>query len=308
MASERRIQNRAAAKLLRVDKKIKKLKHIQKRGRTQARAAFRKINKAEAKRDRFEARLAQAEADLAEARLARDRVLRVHPDPLGRQISDHPGLRKRVNKLEARANRIERKFDRLKKKARRIRKRNTRSVRHTSGLHEKIRKKKERRERYEDILGASIGRMVDLAQARASTAGSGPASTGFRRPARGYISQGYGCQRRKGGRCVSFHDGIDIAAARGTKVRAAATGYVAYVGWNPWDEGKRAFIVVIGHAGGYETIYGHLLPRRLVKAGKLVRRGQVIGRMGNTGTSTGPHVHWEVSRGFRTLDPRSVGR
>ena len=86
----------------------------------------------------------------------------------------------------------------------------------------------------------------------------------------------------------------------------SATGYVAYVGWNPWDGRRRAYIVIIGHAGGYETIYAHLKPVRKVRAGQLVRQGQTIGLSGNTGRSTGPHVHWEVSRGFRTMDPRSV--
>ena len=132
-----------------------------------------------------------------------------------------------------------------------------------------------------------------------------PAKTGFRRPVKGHISQGYGCQSRRAGHCLRFHDGIDIATRRGARVRASATGYVAYVGWNPWDEQRRAFIVIIGHAGGYETIYAHLLPIRTVRAGQRVARGQPIGRAGSTGHSTGPHVHWEVSRGFRTLDPQT---
>ncbi len=91
-------------------------------------------------------------------------------------------------------------------------------------------------------------------------------------------------------------------------MRASASGYVAYVGWNPWDRGRRAFIVIIGHAGGYETIYAHMLPIRKVRAGQFVRTGQTIGRAGSTGHSTGPHVHWEVSKGFVTRNPKSVGR
>ena len=96
------------------------------------------------------------------------------------------------------------------------------------------------------------------------------------------------------------------SAGRGTPIRAMGPGVIAYVGWNPWDSRPRAFIVVIAHQGGYETKYGHLLPRRGVVHGELVRRGEVIGYMGNTGHSTGVHLHLEVSRGFHTMNPYSV--
>jgi murein DD-endopeptidase MepM/ murein hydrolase activator NlpD len=91
-------------------------------------------------------------------------------------------------------------------------------------------------------------------------------------------------------------------------VRASAAGYVAYVGWNPWDRGRRAFVVIIAHRRGYESIYAHLKPQRNVRAGQRVRRGQVIGVVGLTGHTSGAHVHWEVSRHFRTSDPRRAGR
>jgi murein DD-endopeptidase MepM/ murein hydrolase activator NlpD len=102
------------------------------------------------------------------------------------------------------------------------------------------------------------------------------------------------------------HDGLDLAAAEGTPIRAMAPGVIAYVGWNPWDSKPRAFVVVIAHQGGYETKYGHLLPRRGVTLGKLVRRGEVIGYMGETGHATGVHLHLEVSRGFHTMNPYAV--
>ena len=103
-------------------------------------------------------------------------------------------------------------------------------------------------------------------------------------------------------RCGRFHDGIDIATPRGTRVHASAAGYVAYVGWNPWDRGRRAFVVIIGHARGIETVYAHLAPVRMVRAGQAVKRGQAIGVVGLTGHTTGAHVHWEVSRDFRSMD------
>jgi murein DD-endopeptidase MepM/ murein hydrolase activator NlpD len=110
---------------------------------------------------------------------------------------------------------------------------------------------------------------------------------------RGRISQSY----------HAGHDGIDIVRYKGAPVRSAAFGVVTYVGWNPWDQHGRAFMVVVTHAGGYETLYGHLLPRRIVRVGEEVRKGQVIGYMGSTGNSTGPHLHLELRRGRTTINP-----
>jgi murein DD-endopeptidase MepM/ murein hydrolase activator NlpD len=62
-------------------------------------------------------------------------------------------------------------------------------------------------------------------------------------------------------------------------------------------------MVILVHRGGSETLYGHLRPRRLVAAGEMVRRGEVIGSMGDTGRSTGVHLYFAISRGFRVIDP-----
>ena len=77
-------------------------------------------------------------------------------------------------------------------------------------------------------------------------------------------------------------------------IRAAATGVVAYVGWDPWDHGHRSFMVTTSIEGGSETLYGHLRPRRLVAAGEVARRGDVIGSMGDTGRSTGVHLYFAI--------------
>jgi murein DD-endopeptidase MepM/ murein hydrolase activator NlpD len=108
------------------------------------------------------------------------------------------------------------------------------------------------------------------------------------------------------GSCAHFHDGIDIANAAGTPIRASADGVVAFVGWNPYDSDP-AYMVILGHSGGYTSGYFHLLPRKKVRAGQVVRRGQVIGYMGSTGNSTGPHLHWEVYRNSRPVNPRTAG-
>jgi murein DD-endopeptidase MepM/ murein hydrolase activator NlpD len=160
----------------------------------------------------------------------------------------------------------------------------------------------------EASLGYQITVMTKLAQARATKKGrKRPVRPSFGWPARGRITQPYGCTgfrlEPRRGSCAHFHDGIDIAGASGTPIRAAATGVVAYVGWNPWDHAGRAYIVVIGHAGGFVTRYGHLLPRQVVTVGRLVRKGQLIGYMGSTGNSTGPHLHFELLRGNTTTNP-----
>ena len=147
----------------------------------------------------------------------------------------------------------------------------------------------------EALLAGQIRAMGALAHRRAAkkTDVRPGRDSAFVWPARGRITQ----------RFSAAHDGLDIAAARGSPIRAAAVGVVAYVGWNPWDRGRRAFVIVVGHPGGLETVYGHLLPIRRVTVGQLVRKGQLIGFMGNTGHSTGVHLHIEISRGFRQMNP-----
>ncbi len=95
-----------------------------------------------------------------------------------------------------------------------------------------------------------------------------------------------------------FHDGVDIKAPRGTPVRATAEGKVIYAGWKS-GYGKT---VIIRHAYGFRTLYSHLSKIK-VKAGRWVKSGQIIGYVGSTGRSTGPHVHYEVWRHSRKQNP-----
>jgi murein DD-endopeptidase MepM/ murein hydrolase activator NlpD len=166
-----------------------------------------------------------------------------------------------------------------------------------------------RREGAEAALAGRILAMSSLAQrriAKKTRVRPGP-SAGFTWPARGRLAQSYGCTGFRlnpaRGSCSHFHDGIDIAGYRGSAVRSAAVGVVSYVGWNPWDQRRRAFIIVVAHPGGYESVYGHVLPSRRVRVGQVVRRGETIGYMGNTGMSTGVHLHFEMRRGNTTLNP-----
>lgn len=97
-----------------------------------------------------------------------------------------------------------------------------------------------------------------------------------------------------------FHSGIDMAAPAGTAVHAAAAGRAA-VAWNPNGYG---LYVVLEHGSGVATLYGHLESTPLV-SGDAVPAGAEIGSVGSTGLSTGPHLHFEVRRDGRPVDPMS---
>lgn len=112
-------------------------------------------------------------------------------------------------------------------------------------------------------------------------------------PASGRISQ----------RAWACHHAIDVAAPLGMPIYAAAAGEVVAAGNTEYPGYGR--MVVIRHAGGYQTLYGHLSVS-YVRAGEYVARGEVIGRMGSTGRSTGSHLHFEVSSGSWLLDPLRV--
>lgn len=114
---------------------------------------------------------------------------------------------------------------------------------------------------------------------------------------RGFLTRG---QIRPGSEAES-HPGIDIAVPVGTPVRAAGGGAVTLTGVRE-DYGV---FVLLQHPDGYETMYGHA-SRVLVHDGDSVRAGQVIALSGNTGRSTAPHLHFEVRRGGRLLDPLSL--
>ncbi len=97
------------------------------------------------------------------------------------------------------------------------------------------------------------------------------------------------------------HSGIDIAAATGTPILAANGGPVLYAGWNSWGYGNT---VVIGH-GPFSTLYGHM-DSLAVRCGSFVAAGQVIGYVGSTGNSSGPHLHFEIRYRNEPQDPAAT--
>jgi murein DD-endopeptidase MepM/ murein hydrolase activator NlpD len=95
-----------------------------------------------------------------------------------------------------------------------------------------------------------------------------------------------------------FHGGIDIVAPTGTPVRSARGGVVTRAGW----VGAYGFLVIVDHGGGWETRYAHL-SRIDVSVGQRLAQSAVVGLVGSTGASTGPHLHFEVRREGQALDP-----
>ncbi len=109
-------------------------------------------------------------------------------------------------------------------------------------------------------------------------------------PVDGKLESGFGGRKNPfGGSGYEFHSGQDIEAALGASVVAGAKGKISFVGWqNGYGQ-----LIVIDHGGGLTTRYGHL-SHIDVAQGESVTRGQFIGRVGSTGRSTGPHLHYEV--------------
>lgn len=118
-------------------------------------------------------------------------------------------------------------------------------------------------------------------------------------PVEGKLESGFGGRRNPfGGSSYEFHDGQDIVVAWGTPVVAGAKGTVTFVGWQH-GYGR---LVIIDHGGGLTTRYGHL-SESAVGLEQEVARGEFIGRVGSTGRSTGPHLHYEVRINDVPVDP-----
>ncbi len=112
-------------------------------------------------------------------------------------------------------------------------------------------------------------------------------------------ASGYGYRLDPFYHTPSFHPGMDFTAEVGTEVYATAAGVVQLTKSEAWSYGNH---VIIDHGYGYTTLYGHL-SRFAVKPGQKVTRGQLVGYVGNTGRSTGPHLHYEVRKYKNPLNP-----
>jgi len=112
------------------------------------------------------------------------------------------------------------------------------------------------------------------------------------------VSSNYGWRRNPLGKGWRFHSGVDIYAAWSDTVYASGDGIIKKAYWF----GGYGRCVVISHAGEYESYYAHLY-RIFIKEGDSIKKGEPIGRAGNSGAVTGPHLHYEIRKGEKTTDP-----
>ena len=131
--------------------------------------------------------------------------------------------------------------------------------------------------------------------------GVGEQRSGLLAPAPGRITSRYGMRRHPILGYRRMHRGLDFKAGYGTPIYAVSDGTVQVAGRN----GGHGNYVKLNHGNGLQTGYSHM-SRIAVSRGSQVRRGQVIGYVGSTGLSTGPHLHYEMYRNGRNIDPASV--
>jgi len=117
-------------------------------------------------------------------------------------------------------------------------------------------------------------------------------------PVEGSITSRYGERQHPRSGEIDFHTGLDISAPPSSPVRATADGVVSFSGWN----GGSGNLVVLEHGFGFSTFYAHN-SINTVKVGQKVKRGEIIGYVGSTGNATGPHVHYEVCKNGRSVNP-----
>jgi len=162
---------------------------------------------------------------------------------------------------------------------------------------------KERQQEYENKIAElekssrELEVLIQKKVAERSRAGIKASGTGaFIWPLQGRITLRYGARHRLQGR----HTGVDIAAPYGSPIFAADSGEIIFAGW--WDGYGKA--IVIDHGKGRATVYAHM-SRLYPSVGSTVAKGQTIGLVGSTGYSTGPHLHFEVRKNGKPVNPMS---
>lgn len=158
-----------------------------------------------------------------------------------------------------------------------------------------------------DSSTLSIGMEIFLPRAKPLVSLDGSGFSGgvrvFRWPVSGRINSGFGWRRDPFSGRRSFHTGIDISAPKGRTVRAAASGRVVHAGWM----GGYGRTVVIDHGNGYTSLYAHC-DAILVRRGQRVSSGGAIGRVGSSGRTTGPHLHFEIRSKGSPVNPLKLLR
>lgn len=120
-------------------------------------------------------------------------------------------------------------------------------------------------------------------------------------PVAGKITSSFGYRKHPISKRRHFHKGIDVANTSGTDVVSSGSGIVTFAGWN----GGYGKVIIVSHGYGYKSVYAHN-KSNLVEVGDRVSKGQVIAKLGNTGRSTGPHLHFEIRYNGQHIDPINV--
>jgi len=167
-----------------------------------------------------------------------------------------------------------------------------------AALEQKLRESREAEKKLEQLINRLVREMFKDGGLPSKYNGT------FQWPMQGTITQEFGCTGFElepwNGHCY-FHQGIDIANAAGTPIRAAGPGKVVLAGKSPYDP---AYVVVIAHSANLVTWYGHVQTNIKVHEGQIVSKGQVIAYEGCTGLCTGPHLHWAVQLNDSWVNPR----
>lgn len=163
-------------------------------------------------------------------------------------------------------------------------------------------KLKEERQIYEEserqLERESIKLIYKITELSGSKLDNPDATGSFTYPVKARITSPYGPRRHPIFGVRSMHSGIDLAAPRGTSIKASEGGLVIYAGWY----GGYGRVVIVDHSKGYTTLYAHL-DKIDVKVGERIKQGKVVGREGATGYATGPHLHFEVRSKGKPQNP-----
>lgn len=150
-----------------------------------------------------------------------------------------------------------------------------------------------------DVQRKSYNEILSLAEEKEVFLASIPAISPISDKNLTRFASGYGYRIHPIYRTRKMHSGIDLTAPTGTSVHSTGDGKIIKTGYTAGGYGKR---IIIDHGFGYKTLYAHLNEIH-VKEGQKVKRGEVIGTVGNTGRSTAPHLHYEVRKNNQTENP-----
>ncbi len=222
------------------------------------------------------ARLSEVEAELASVRAEKDRLVASYEEQVADLREEQSRLEGSISRLDERSRIIQTVMDRIGVKVK-----VEEDPDHSGGPFI------EERRDYGDSLITTTERYLELLQ-----------TIPLGRPVDSGISSGFGRRNDPINHKKAFHAGVDFKGKTGDKVHATGDGVVRQAGYN---KGLGRFII-LSHGNGYESVFAHL-KKQLVKKGDHVVRGQVIGLLGNTGRSTGSHLHYELRYQGRAINP-----